>query len=73
MSNKTPTLPTSCGSLPLQGATPPEASHLQAVQARAGGLGAAACSPEGAAAPADWQSQIRGPGWIEEPTFVHCV
>jgi len=63
MSNKTPTLPTSCGSLPLQGATPPEASHLQAVQARAGGLGAAACSPEGAAAPADWQSQIRGPDW----------
>ena len=33
--NKTPTLPTSCGSLP----------------------------PEGAAAPADWQSQIRGPDW----------
>ena len=22
--------------------------------------------PEGAAAPADWQSQIRGPGWVEE-------
>jgi len=43
-----PTLPASRGSLPLQGATPPEATHLQAVQARAGGLGAAALSPEGA-------------------------
>ena len=30
--------------LPLQGATPPEAAHLQAVQPRAGGLGAIACS-----------------------------
>ncbi|MDB5744349.1 MAG: molybdopterin dehydrogenase, FAD-binding protein [Polaromonas sp.] len=60
-----PTLPTACGSLPLQGATPPEAAHLQAVHARAGGLGAAAFSPEGAAAPADWQSQIRGPGLKE--------
>ncbi|MDB5845752.1 MAG: (Glutamate--ammonia-ligase) adenylyltransferase [Polaromonas sp.] len=45
-----PTLPTACGplptegALPLQGATPPEAAHLQAVQARAGGFGAAACS-----------------------------
>ena len=38
-----PTFPTSCGSLP----------------------------PEGAAAPADWQSQIRGPGWSgsEVPTL----
>ena len=58
-----PTLPTSCGSLPLQGATPPEAAHLQAVQARAGGLGAAAFSPEGAAAPAARQSRFRGPDW----------
>ncbi|MDB5928588.1 MAG: molybdopterin molybdenumtransferase MoeA [Polaromonas sp.] len=56
-----PTLPTACGALPLQGATSPEAAHLQAVQARAGGLGAAAFSPEGAAAPAAWQSQPRGP------------
>ena len=35
-----------------------------------------ACSslpPEGAAAPADWQSQIRGPCWIEEPPKVACV
>ena len=45
----TPTLVTSCNSLPLQGATSPEATHLQPVQARAGGLGAAAFSPEGAA------------------------
>jgi len=58
-----PTLPTSCGSLPLQGATPPEASHLQAVQARAGGLGAAACSPEEAVAPAARQSRFRSSGW----------
>ena len=43
-----PTLPAARGSLPLQGATPPETAHLQAVQARAGGLGAAAFSPEGA-------------------------
>ena len=57
-----PTLPASRGSLPLQGATPPEATHLQAVQARAGGLGAAAFSPEGAAAPAARQSRFRGPG-----------
>jgi FdhD protein len=56
-----PTLVASRTALPLQGATPPEASHLQAVQARAGGLGAAACSPEGAAAPAARQSRFRGP------------
>ena len=57
-----PTLPAARGSLPLQGATPPEAAHLQAVQARAGGLGAAAFSPEGAAAPAARQSRFCGPG-----------
>ncbi|MEO5661344.1 MAG: alpha/beta fold hydrolase [Polaromonas sp.] len=57
------TLATSCAALPLQGATPPEAAHRQAVQARAGGLGAAAFSPEGAAAPAARQSRFRGPGW----------
>ncbi len=65
MSNLTPTLPTSCGSLPLQGATPPEAAHLQTVQARAGGLGAAAFSPEGAAPPAAWQSQFRDGNLVE--------
>ncbi|CAN5437106.1 hypothetical protein BH10PSE16_BH10PSE16_25620 [soil metagenome] len=53
-----PTLPAARGSLPLQGATP----HLAAVQARAGGLGAAAFSPEGAAAPAARQSRFCGPG-----------
>ena len=57
---------TACSSLPLQGAAPPEATHLQAVQARAGGLGAAAFSPEGAAAPAVRQSRSRGPGLAEE-------
>ncbi|MDO8720509.1 MAG: hypothetical protein Q7K20_16180 [Polaromonas sp.] len=46
-----PTLPHCVSSLPLQGATPPEAAHLQAVQARAGGLVAAAFSPEGAVSP----------------------
>ena len=64
--NMAPTLPASCGSLPLQGATPPEAAHLQAVQARAGGPEAAAFSPEGAAAPADRQSRICGPDWVGE-------
>ncbi|MDB5744455.1 MAG: ligase-associated damage response box helicase [Polaromonas sp.] len=54
-----PMLPVSRGSLPLQGATPPEAAHLQAVQVRAGGLGAAAFSPEGAAPPGAWRSQFR--------------
>ena len=57
-----PRFPTACGSLPLQGATPPEATHLQAVQARAGGLEAAAFSPEGAAAPAARRSRFHGPG-----------
>ena len=57
-----PTLATACaslppeGALPLQGAMPPEAAHLQPVQARAGGLGATACSlrtgEAGSAAPA---------------------
>ena len=57
-----PTLPAVRGSLPLQGATRPEAAHLQAVQARAGGLGAAAFSPEGAGTPAARQSRFCGPG-----------
>jgi anthraniloyl-CoA monooxygenase len=48
LAKQAPTLVASRTALPLQGATPPEASHLQAVQARARGLGAAAFSPEGA-------------------------
>jgi anthraniloyl-CoA monooxygenase len=60
LTGQAPTLFTSCNALPLQGATPPEAAHLQAVQARAGGLGAAAFSPRGDAAPAVRQS--RSPG-----------
>ena len=64
--NRGPTLATACAALPLQGATPPEATHLQAVQARAGGLGAAALSPEGAAAPAVRQSRSCGPGLVGE-------
>ena len=68
----TPTLPTACGSLPLQGATPPEAAHLQAVQARAGGLRAAAFSPEGTAAPAARQSRFRGPG-LQETSITVAV
>jgi FdhD protein len=43
-----PTLVASRTALPLPGATPPAAAHLQAGQARAGGPGAAAFSPEGA-------------------------
>ncbi len=38
-----------------------DAQALRAVQTRAGVFGATALSPEGAPAPADWQSQIRGP------------
>jgi anthraniloyl-CoA monooxygenase len=68
LAGKAPTLFTSCNALPLQGATPPEAAHLQAVQARAGGLGAAAFSPEGAAAPAVRQSRSRGPDLKGEAT-----
>ena len=66
LAKQAPTLVASRTARPLQGATPPEASHLQAVQARAGGLGAAAFSPEGAAAPAVRQSRSRGPGLKEE-------
>ncbi|MBC7445382.1 MAG: exodeoxyribonuclease III [Polaromonas sp.] len=65
-----PTLPTPYGSLPLQGATPPEAAHLQAVQARAGGLGAAAFSPEGAAAPA-FDSPEKSGGLVDVYRRLH--
>jgi hypothetical protein len=58
LENVAPTLPTACGSLDVPAR---DAQALRAVQTRAGGFGAAALSPEGAAAPADWQSQIRGP------------
>ena len=68
LAGKAPTLFTSCNALPLQGATPPEASHLQAVQARAGGLEAAAFSPGGVAAPAVRQSRSRGPGLKDDPS-----
>jgi FdhD protein len=71
--NIAPTLPASRGLLPLQGATPPEAAHLQAVQARASGLGAAAFSPEGAAPPAAWQSQIRGRSLVQEESRLAPV
>ena len=68
--NRAPTLPASRGAPPLQGATPPETAHLHAVQARAGGLGAAACSPEGAAAPVARQSRIHGPCLVEAGAAV---
>ena len=62
--NKTTTLPTSCGSLPPEGALhlrPGEAGSA----APAGGEGmpqsVAPMPSEAGAAPADWQSQIRGP------------
>jgi len=60
-----PMRPTACSSPPLQGATPPKAAHLQAGQTRAGGLGAAAFSPEGATAPVTRQSQFCNPGLQE--------
>ncbi|MDB5845453.1 MAG: homoserine O-acetyltransferase [Polaromonas sp.] len=67
---KAPTLPASRGSLPLQGATPPEASHLPAVQARAGGLGAAAVSPEGALRLRPGEAGSAAPAWEENaPTL----
>ena len=60
-----PTLPTACGSLALQAAAPPEAALLQAVQAGAGRLGAAALSPEGATeirlGVLDFQDAVYGP------------
>ncbi|MDB5932022.1 MAG: acyl-CoA dehydrogenase domain protein [Polaromonas sp.] len=68
-----PTLPAARGSLPLQGATPPETAHLQAVQARAGGLGAAAFSPEGAAAPVARQSRFHGPDLRESSAPVSII
>ncbi|GAB3477006.1 hypothetical protein GCM10011496_33400 [Polaromonas eurypsychrophila] len=57
-----PTLPTACGSLHLAGRRSPEASLLSPVQSCSSSFGAASNSPEGAAAPAVWQSQSRGPG-----------
>ena len=51
------------GALRLQGATPPEVAHLQAVQPRAGGLGAIACSlrpgKASSAAPAGEENAFR--------------
>ncbi len=49
-----------------------DAQALRAVQTSAGGFGAAALSPEGAAARAVWQSQSRGPGLKGDvaPTLV---
>jgi lipoprotein-releasing system ATP-binding protein len=73
MSDIAPTLPASRGSLPLQGAALPEAAPLEAVQARSSGLGAVASSPEGAAAPAVWQSQSRGPGLHGENTVLQAM
>ena len=53
---------TACSSLHLAGRHLPQASLLPPVQIRICGFGAAGDSPEGAAAPTDWRSQIRGPG-----------
>ena len=56
-----PRLLTACSALHLAGRRSPEASQLSPVQTCAIRFRAAGSSPEGAAAPADWQSQIRGP------------
>ena len=62
MSNVAPTLPTSSGSLPPEGAVPPKgglsAGHVAPTLPTSSG----SLPPEGAAAPAVWQSQPRGPG-----------
>ena len=60
---RAPTLPAARGSLPLQGTTPPEAAHLKAVQAHAGGLGAAAFSPEGALRLRPGEAGSAAPAW----------
>ena len=64
MSDMTPTLPTSCGSLPPEGAVPPKgglsAGLTPTLPTSLGSL-----PPEGAAAPADRQSRIRGPNLDE--------
>ena len=57
-SNMAPTLVTACTSLDVPAR---DAQALRAVQTRAGGFGAAALSPEGAAAPAARQSRFGGP------------
>jgi primosomal protein N' (replication factor Y) (superfamily II helicase) len=57
-----PTLLASRSSLHLAGRHSPEASFLAPVQICTGKFGAAGASPEGGAAPTDWQSQMRGPG-----------
>ena len=65
--NRTPTLPTSCGLLPPEGAGAPAAWQSQlrgpdlAGQAPTLPTSCGSLPPEGAAAPAAWQSQLRGP------------
>ena len=68
----TPTLATSCASLPPEGAAAPAVWQSQSRGPGLKGLlpsrSSTSCNPlppEGAAAPADWQSQIRGPGLNE--------
>ncbi len=58
MSDKAPTLPTSCGSLYE---TPPEAASLRAVRPCAGRPGAAALSPGGAAPPSGGRATGQAP------------
>ena len=62
------------GALPLQGATPPEAAHLQAVQPHAGGLGAIACNLQsgkaGPAAPA-WEEGVPTLGILDFQDAVY--
>jgi len=56
-----PTLSHCVWTLPLAGRRLPEASLLSPVQTCSSWFGAAGSSSKGAAAPAAWQSQLRGP------------
>ena len=59
-----PTLAHNARPLHLAGRHSPEASLLAPVQTCASRFGDAGPNPKGAAAPAAWQSQICGPGWL---------
>ncbi len=66
-----PTLVASRTALHPAGRRSPEASLLEPVQTSSSRFGAAGASPEGAAAPAAWQSQFRGPGLERQaPTAI---
>ncbi len=59
--NVSPTLAHCVWPRHLAGRRSPEASLMSPVQTCSSRFGAAGFSPEGGAAPADWQNQISGP------------